>query len=87
MTCDGNPIDTLLLSVFSGKLTESSKQCIGIPFLNYKWLVSQYKCVEMTVPFDVTANFEGKMRTTIWHKKSLAQLEKEREKLKGKLVV
>jgi hypothetical protein len=41
----------------------------------------------MTQPFDVTANFDGKMRTTIWRKKSALQLEKEREKLIGKLTV
>jgi hypothetical protein len=44
-TCDGNPIDTLMLSIFSGTLTEKSNACVGLPFLNYKWLLSQYNLV------------------------------------------
>jgi hypothetical protein len=34
--CDGNPIDTLVLSMFVGSLTNPS--CIGAPFLNMTWL-------------------------------------------------
>lgn len=38
--CDGNPIDTLVLSLFVGKLTERSMTSVGKPFLNLKWLAS-----------------------------------------------
>lgn len=34
--CDGNPIDTLVLSLFVGNLT--SQNCVGKPFLNLNWL-------------------------------------------------
>jgi hypothetical protein len=40
----------------------------------------------MTADFPVTANFEGTMRATIWHKKSAKELAKLREKHKGELL-
>ena len=41
--CDGNPIDTLVLSMFVGKLKD--KGVLGYPFLNRSWLSSQYNMV------------------------------------------
>jgi hypothetical protein len=34
--CDGNPIDTLLLTMFNGELLD--RGCVGKPFLNMAWL-------------------------------------------------
>lgn len=39
-TCDGNPIDFLCLSIFTGKLPPSAQSSIGSPFLNVDWLQS-----------------------------------------------
>ena len=40
-TCDGNPIDTLVLSLFIGQMAdEQSLKSIGQPFLNLEWLES-----------------------------------------------
>lgn len=34
--CDGNPVDTILLSMFMGTLVNPA--CLGKPFLNSNWL-------------------------------------------------
>ena len=68
--CDGNPIDTLVLSMFMGKIPEENIDVIGQPFLNLTWLESQYNMVHSTEPTVDINNFEGQMSTTFWYKKS-----------------
>ena len=38
--CDGNPIDTLVLSMFMGNMTAETNPSVGTPFLNIEWLTS-----------------------------------------------
>ena len=79
--CDGNPIDTLVLSMFVGQLKDQS--CVGAPFLNMTWLQSQYN-LETTAEDGLPCeNFNGQCVITIWKKKS----EKELEKLRGERAI
>ena len=66
--CDGNPIDTLVLSMFVGKLV--SNDCIGAPFLNFSWLLSQYNMVTTAEDPSLCENFDGTCMITVWKKKS-----------------
>lgn len=76
--CDGNPIDTLVLSMFVGTLKDS--RCLGYPFLNRQWLDSQYNLVATAEDAQKCEDFNGHLLVTVWRKKSLAELEKIRGK-------
>ena len=92
-TCDGNPIDTLFLSIFEGELLQeedidrekigpdySIDKFIGQSFVNMTWLMSQYNLIHVEEPDDQVYNFKGVCRRTYWRKKSAAELAKIREK-------
>ena len=84
--CDGNPIDTLYLSVFEGDLmvgAEGEANYIGHPFLHFDWLLSQYNLVHVSEPETVLYNFNGVCRKTFWRKKTAKELAKLREKSLG----
>jgi len=72
--CDGNPIDTLVLSMFVGKLVDQS--CVGAPFLNMTWLQSHYNLQTSAEDGLPCENFNGQCMITIWKKKSAKELEK-----------
>ena len=81
--CDGNPIDTLVLSLFVGNLSSENQTCIGKPFLNLNWLQSQYNLI-MTSEDPLQAdNFDGNCILTVWRKKSESELQKIRDQTQG----
>jgi len=54
--CDGNPIDTLYLSIFEGQIMDDNTEddpensYIGQPFANLNWIRSQYNLVHAEDP-------------------------------------
>ena len=87
--CDGNPIDTLYLAIFDGKLPGDSSDetsetgFIGNPFVNLDWLMSQYNLIHVNEPDTEVYNFLGTCTRTFWRKKSAKELQKLREKSFG----
>jgi hypothetical protein len=71
--------------MFLGKLTPASIPSVGLPFLNFKWLQSQYN-LEMLTDGGEVENFDGEMKVTIWKKKTHRQLEKERAQSSNSLM-